>query len=431
MRRLSALLLLLFSFSLAPPAPGQTQLPLTHVRDVKYLSNAEAAKHLPVQIEATVTYTQHAENNLFVMEDGFGLYIQIGPEIGLLAGDRIAITGVTDGSFRPMVIASQVRFLAHGDMPVSQPADFAQLIHSELDCQYVQISGHILSAALDDSRPNPKLFLRVKVPGGTVEGVMAHPGKLRTEDLLDADVSLTGVAAGIFDSKMQIAGVRVNMNSWKDLSYIHRSPSDSWSIPLIPMDNVFDSYRFSNESQRVRISGTLTYFEAGSLAVVEQGGRSMVVKTDSALPLHTGVGVEATGFPTIEDENVRLEDGQLRTVPQSAPVEPAKISWESASAGRYAYNLVAMEGEVVSLVHDSRVDLFVIRSEGHLFSASMRHSSSDASNTASGSVEPTLGSRVRVIGVCFTDPGNHWRDRLWFDIRMRSLADVVNGEANA
>ena len=151
----------------------------------------------------------------------------------------------------------------------------------------------------------------------------------------------------------------------------------------------------------------------------------MVVKTDSALPLHTGVGVEATGFPTIEDENVRLEDGQLRTVPQSAPVEPAKISWESASAGRYAYNLVAMEGEVVSLVHDSRVDLFVIRSEGHLFSASMRHSSSDASNTASGSVEPTLGSRVRVIGVCFTDPGNHWRDRLWFDIRMRSLADVV------
>jgi diguanylate cyclase (GGDEF)-like protein len=84
-----------------------------------------------------------------------------------------------------------------------------------------------------------------------------------------------------------------------------------------------------------------------------------------------------------------------------------------------------MEGEVVGLVHDSRVDLFILLSEGHLFSATLRHNSSDAARVFSLPQEPTLGSHVRVSGVCFLDSGNHWRDRLWFSIRMRSLGDVV------
>jgi diguanylate cyclase (GGDEF)-like protein len=122
---------------------------------------------------------------------------------------------------------------------------------------------------------------------------------------------------------------------------------------------------------------------------------------------------------------VHLEDGQLRPAAQDAEAQPQTIDWEAASAGKYAYNLVAMEGEVVGLVHDSRVDLFILLYEGHLFSATLRHSSSDAGRLATSPVEPTLGSRVRVSGVCFVDSGNHWHDRLWFSIRMRSLEDVV------
>ncbi len=433
MRKLSASLLLLLFLSLASAAPAQSPVPttpvithvITHIKELKKLTNAEAAKGLPVAIEATVTHARPSEKNLFVAEDGFGIYLRFGDDIGLLPGDRVAITGKTASSFRPIVTPSSVRFLAHGALPIPRHAEFPELIRADLDCQYVQISGHVLSAALDDSEPYHSLRIRIKVPGGTVEGIIANPGELRAEELLDADVSLTGVAGGAFDSKMQMAGVWLDMNSWRDLAILHRPASDSWSLPLIPMDNVIDNYRFSNESKRVRINGTLAYFEPGALAVVEQSGRSMLVKTDSTLPLHAGVGVEATGFPAITAEIVQLEDGQLRAAAQAVQVEPAKIDWESASVGQYAYNLVAMEGEVVGLVHDSRVDLFIVLSDGHLFSATLRHSSSDASNRVSGSVTPTVGSRVKVIGVCFAETGNHWRDRLWFDIHMRSLADVV------
>jgi diguanylate cyclase (GGDEF)-like protein len=359
------------------------------------------------------------------MQDGFGVYVRFAEDIGLMPGDRIALTGVTEPSFRPIIVAKQVRFLEPGTMPAPQPATFAELIRSQWDARYVEVSGHVLSASLDQGNPYQSLRIRVKVPGGTVEGIVAHPGKLRAEDMLDADVRLTGVAGGEFDSKMQMTGVWLDMNSWKDVEFLRHPLADSWSLPLIPMDEVVYNYRFSNQSNRVRITGTLTYFEPGAMAVVEQNGRSMLVKTNSALPLHAGVGVESTGFPAVAEESVRLEDGQLRPVTQEVQVQPQAIDWEAASAGKYAYNLVSMEGEVVGLVHDSRVDLFILLSEGHLFSATLRHSSSDIGDIAANSATPSIGSRVRVVGVCFLDSGNHWRDRLWFTLRMRSLADVV------
>ena len=426
MRRLWPILLLLFSLPYAGVAHAQSSAPLTSVQAVKALTNAEAAHSLPVKIEATVTYVRPTEKNLFVMENGYGIYVRFGQDIGLLPGDRIAVTGYTEPSFRPIVVAKEVRFLAHGQLPVPVPAKFEDLIKARLDSQYVQITGHVLSTALDISQSFNSLRFRVRVPDGTVEGIMAHPGKLRPEDLLEADVRMTGVAGGEYDSKMQLAGMWLDMNSWKDLEILHQPASDPWSLSAIPIDQIVSAYRFSNQSQRVLITGTLTYFEPGTLAVVEQaGGLSVLVKTRSTLPLHAGAAVEVTGFPSIAQESVFLEDGQLRAAAQGVPIQPRTIDWENASTGKYAYNLVAMEGEVVGVVHDSRVDLFMILAGGHLFSATLRRSSAGASLNTSAAATPTVGSTVRVSGVCFADPGDHWHDRLWFDIRMRSLEDVV------
>jgi diguanylate cyclase (GGDEF)-like protein len=70
--------------------------------------------------------------------------------------------------------------------------------------------------------------------------------------------------------------------------------------------------------------------------------------------------------------------------------------------------------------------VLIILSEGHLFSATLRRSSSDiTSASATAAPTPSIGSRVRVTGVCFVDAGNHWNDQLWFDLRLRSLEDIV------
>lgn len=425
MRKFLHLFFLLPAVSLAISAHSESPAPLTHVKDVVTLTNAQAAQSLPVALEGTITFVHPQEGNLFLQSDGYGVYASFSKDMGLLPGDQVIVSGVTDASFKPEVTASGVQFLAHGSLPVPIPAKFEDLIHSELDSRYVVISGHVLAASMDQDKPEPGMRIHVKLPQGQLVAHIAHPGALRPEELLEADVRLTGVAGGDFDSKIQMAGVWMDMNSSQDVVFLQRPAADPWSLPLIPMDNVVFSYRDSNQSQRVRIAGTLTYFEPSALAVVEQQGRSMLVETDSTLPLHVGMGVEATGFPVISEGTVRLGNAQLRPMKTAAPTETQTIPWESASAGKYAYNLVAMEGQVVGLVHDSRVDLFIIYSEGHLFSATLRHTSSDADQTTATAQTPTIGSRIRVTGVCFVDTGNHWRDRLWFDIRMRSLGDIV------
>jgi len=405
---------------------AQGPAPLTSVQQVVALTNAQAAHSLPVKLEATVTYVRPLGDNLFVMDGGYGVYVRFGDDIGLIPGDRIAISGITAPSFRPVVTASHVRFLAHGSMPPAHPATFEDLIQSKWNSQYVQVTGRVLSAALDNSLPAFEgMRIRVKVPHGIVEGIVNHKGDLLPEDLLEADVRMTGIAGGEYDSKMQLAGMWLDVNSSKDVVILHRPVADPWSRPVTPMDEVISAYRYGSQSERVRIAGTLTYFDPGSLAVLEHDGKSMLVKTSSSLPLQIGKGVEATGFPGIADENVRLEDAQLRPAAEALPTKPQTIQWESASAGEHAYDLVAMEGQVVGLVHDSRVNLFIILSHGHLFSATLRHSSSESSLPAAVTVTPSVGSQVRVTGVCFVDAGNHWQDRLWFDLRMRSLDDLV------
>jgi diguanylate cyclase (GGDEF)-like protein len=425
MRKLLSLLMFLFALSHAGIGWGQGSAPLTRVQQVVALTNEQAKQHLPVKMEVTITFVEPQDTSMFVQDAGSGVYVNFDKDIGLQAGDRVLVTGATESSFRPEVIASGVKLLGHGKLPAPQKANFEDLIQSKFDSQYVTIHGHVLAAAFDEEKPRQGIRVQVKVPQGIIGGRIANPGKLDVGSLLDADVQLTGVAGGAFDSKMQMTGVWLDMTSWEDVKFLKSTKADAWFTPLVAMDDVISGYRENDESKRVRIRGTLTYFEPAALAVVEANGRSMLVKTDSALPLHSGMGIEATGFPSIAEQNVSLDYGQLRQTTQAARLQPQTIDWENAASGKYAYNLVAMEGEVVGVVHDSRVDLFILRSEGHLFSATLRHSSSDASQEASAGAEPAVGSRVRVIGVCFLDAGNHWRDRLWFSIRMRSLDDVV------
>ncbi len=404
---------------------AENQTPLTQIEQVVALTSAQAAKGLPVRLEGTVTFVQAPDaqapdSSLFIQSNGYGTYVNFSKDKGLVAGDRVVVSGVTDASFRPEVTASDVEFVAHGSLPVPQPAKFEDLIQAKLDSRYVVIRGHVLSVATR----NPGLRLQIRVPNGIVGGYIAHSGSLIPADLLDRDIELSGVAGGEFDSRMQMAGVWMDTYSSADVVVLNQPVTNSWDLPTVPMDEVIYAYRLGNISDRVKIAGTMTYYEPGALAVVERNGLAMLVETDADAPLHAGNEVEVTGFPEVLNENVRLDHGQLRPLSKKGQLQPQPIGWENASAGKYAYNLISMEGKVVDVVHDSRVDMFMIETEGHLFSATLRHDSSDVA-TGKKSEMPLVGSRVRTVGVCFVDAGNHWRDRLWFDLRMRSLDDIV------
>lgn len=427
MRRVRCILSIAAAFSALPliSRPEPAPAPLTSIPAIQALTSAQATQGLPVRLEGTVTFVRPQDSSLFLQENGQGIYVDFGKNIGLHTGDRVAVTGNTESSFKTDIKATGVTLLSHGKLPEPVEAGFADLIDSKFDSMLVKVRGRIISATRGEGSADSDLRFQLKVPDGLIEGDISDPGNLRTDDLLDADVEMTGVAGGAFDSKMQMGGVWLDIDSANQVRILHPAAVDVWSIPAVPLDQVIRAYRLSDASSRVRITGTLTYFEPGSVAVIENSGKSMLLNTGTTEPMRTGTEVEAIGFPEVTDDSVWMNHAQLRSLNQTVAVKPRAIGWEDASQGKAAYDLVSMEGQIVEAVHDSRVDLFIIESQGHLFSATLRHSSSDAKLPSTGQPVPENGSRVRVTGICFMDPGNHWRDRLWFDVRMRSLNDIA------
>ncbi len=406
--------------------------PLMRLEQVTALSNAEAAQHLPVEITGTVTYVRPSDSSLFLIDGGIGLYVTFAKNIGLRPGDRVQVIGETAASFRPTVTGKSVKLLSHGQLPQPVSTSFSDLMHARLDCRYVTVTGRVLAAEYDMEEPNPGLRLELQIQGGTIEVTILHEDANARDALLGADIRVNGTVSGDFDSKMELAGVWIDVGSPDQVTVLHRPLRSVWEAPRTPISEAGFGYQETNKSQRIRLQGTLTYFEPGTLAVLQKGDDSLLVLTHSRQPLHAGDAVEVTGFPQAEQRSLRLIDGQLRRAADSVDqgaVQPKAIHWDDAAAGRYAFDLVSMEGYVVAEVKDARMTMYVLRTGSHLFSATMRANSADAGGGSDGHAKSSqkieVGSLVRVTGICIVENGNHWRDKLWFDLRMRSPRDVT------
>src|ERR1700723_4131965 len=220
------------------PAWAGSQLPLTSLSEIHKLSNVEANKAVPVAFEATVTYFRAYERTMFVQDGDTAIFVLATTTHKFQPGDRLLIRGITKGSFRPIVVSSDLTFLRHEALPHPPSATFVPLIQAKFDCRYVTIRGRIRLAAdgLSSGRHVTQFELMMK---GGATGVTVDEGVLpRLSDLLDAEAEVTGVVSGQFDGKMQETGVLLHATSLDDIKILHKAAVDPWSIPITPMDEV-------------------------------------------------------------------------------------------------------------------------------------------------------------------------------------------------
>jgi len=173
--------------------------PLTTLRAVHALSNAEASHKPPVAFEATVTYRRENETTLFVEDAGEGIYVWANAEIKLIPGDRVLVRGKAQDSFRPIVIADGVTLLHHGELPTPVAATFDELIHGQCDSMLVTIRATVLSADMVSGGD----AMEVLADGGLIDVYIDSRDSSALKGLLDAEVEATGVASARFDGKMQ------------------------------------------------------------------------------------------------------------------------------------------------------------------------------------------------------------------------------------
>jgi diguanylate cyclase (GGDEF)-like protein len=396
---------------------------LTTLHAVHSLNHAQAAKQPPALFEATVTYRRAGETTLFVQDADEGLYVWADKEIKLAPGDRILVRGHASDSFRPIVIANSATLLRHGALPQPVPATFDDLIRARHDCVRVAVRATIRSAdvGLDTDTDNTHLVLLVD--GSTIDGYLDNGAIEPLNGLLDAEVEVYGVAQSKFDGKMQQVGAALSIRSIDDVKILSRAAANPWSLPVTEMDSTLPFFHPVSQTRRVHIQGIVTYYQAGSAVVLQQGTKSIWVQTAFQQPLRAGSWADVTGFPDVHNNFVTLANGEIHQGSSYAPIAPQPVTRRELTSSKHIFDLVSIEGQVVMEVRESSQDQYVLTADGQVFSAIYRHPDVAGLGPLPKNEVP-LGSRVRVVGISILEGSNPWGHEVPFDILMRSPEDI-------
>lgn len=409
------------------PLLAAGQPPLETLRAIHALSNAQASHQVPVAFQATVIYYRNYERTLFVQDGEFAIYVQPRVPAVLTPGDRVLIEGTTHESFRPFISASSIKVIGHDSLPQAVPATYDRLIRADFDCRLVKVRGIVRSADLVLSSDVPSISMQMRTEGGSIDAVIDSPDIANVKDLLDSEIELTAAESGHFDGKMQVTGILLHASSLSAIQVIKPASKDPWDLPITGMDTVLSHYHMNNTSQRVRITGTITYYQPGSTVVLQNGLKSIWIMTHASGALRIGDKADAIGFPGLHDGFLALTGGEILDREVYTPVKPRSVTWTELATSHYIFDLVTTEGKVVAENRGAAQDEYVLESGGSLFSAVYRHPAPRSVNP--GPQAPmkqiALGSKVRVTGICLMGASNPFDTQVPFDILMRTTDDIV------
>jgi diguanylate cyclase (GGDEF)-like protein len=406
------------------------------LHDIHALTNAEAGKAIPVTFEATVVYSRGYDALLFVQDGGAAIFVRPPTAITMAPGDRVLIHGTTQASFRPLVVGTSVALLHHGPRPKPVPTTFEELIRAQHDSMLVTMRAVVRDADLMTSASAPvrSTSLQLLAESGHFEANLNSDDASILNGLLDDEIEITGVAAGKFDNKMQQTGVVLYVTSLNDIKVLKRTGSSPWSLPVTSMDQVLVNYHMHDLTPRVRIQGTVTYYQPGSAVVLQNGAKSLWIGTHSHEPLQIGDLADATGFPDAHNRLLALTDGDVRDSHAFQPVTPLLATWHQLGfwsndrSEGHLYDLVSIEGRVVAEVREATQDEYVLTADGHVFSAIYHHPDSSSHTQLVPMMHIPLGSRLRVTGICTVmDPNNTitMGAEIPFNILLRSIDDIA------
>lgn len=416
---------------------AETHPALTTLQALAALSNDQARQHPAASFLAVVTYYRGFDQDLFVQMGNSAIYVHAVTPLKLVPGDRIFVRGTLQESFRPFVVSHDITFLSHGSLPKSVHATYEEMIRGEIDCKLVTVRARILAANIVANSPvanmtlrGPFTYLQMLVDGGEVDANVdtKDPGAL--PNLLDAEVEITGAVSGHFDNKMQQTGVLFHVQTLEGIKVIRRASVDPWSLTITPMDRLIAGYRVRELSQRTRVHGTITYYEPESALVLQDGSKSVWIATHAHTSLRIGDVADAVGFPNVQNGFLLLTRSEIRSGGVQSPVVAPLLTWHDLAAGgntshSRAFDLVSIEGVVVTKVRQATQDEYVLQADGHLFSSIIRNDGTANHSSTSPMMGIPIGSRVRVTGICLLENANPFDGDVPFNILMRSHGDIV------
>jgi signal transduction histidine kinase len=315
----------------------------------------------------------------------------------LVVGDVVTVVGtVGPGAFSPEIEKTTVNLDGHGPLPRPRNVSFVQLSSGQEDAQYVAIEGIIRTITLRNdalnAAPTEGALLTVDMPEGRIDVALPTQCYKAASGLIGAKVRIAATALARKNDDTQATGVLLVAPDISYLTVLRAGPDDLFSARMVPIGALLRYRSHTDYFHRIRLRGTLTYYERGRRLILQDDSRAIEVIPADSQSLRIGDRIETVGFPTPEAAGPVLRDAVTRRLAQGPPLEPVPITLREALASRYRSCLVSLHLRLVRVISEPTRTLFVLESGPDLTTAEL-----DANIAIPTWLRP--GSDLRLIGI--------------------------------
>ena len=410
-------------FSLAVEAQP-TNEELRTAAAVRGLTVAQAQQPMRVRLRGVVTFFDENLYSRFIQDDTAGIYLQASKNTPpLFPGQVVEIEGTSSpGEYAPIIVPEQVRVVGAASLPAPKPVTFEQLASGKEDSQFVEIAGIVRSVQLPEG--SQYHLIEIATGGGRLSVYVRQLPIKRTEELLDSTVRVRGVCSTRFNHQRQLFAIRLMVPQPDDLAVEIPAPTEPFAIPTRPIGSLLQFDPLESYGHRVKVTGTVIYYEPGKLLYLQEGEQGVEVQTKAHAPLQLGDRVEALGFASQGEYTPVLQDAIFRKISSGPPLPPSQVTLNEALKGKLDCRLISVTAKLLDRALHGSERYLILQDGDFIFHAYLKPAEGQE---AFAGLEN--GSWVSVTGVCKIDPGEwqageEWRARS-FRVELRSAADIV------
>lgn len=381
---------------------------LNTIHQIRQLEPDELDQKPKVSLKGVITDLY----GTFFQDDTGGIELIFRPDQSYMAptlGDYVVVEGVADWVDGDTVVqVASVKVLGKGSLPPAQPSSWSELSSGYGVNQWVEIEGvvhtsdgsHVLLECLGEQ---------------ALATIRTAPAPL-VDNLVDAVVRMRGVGT-IARDEHQVRGITLIVPSL-DYVEVDQAPADPFSLATRDISSLLRGIGTKSFRRRVKIQGVLTLQDGSHYFIQDATGSAMAVakqdivlsrsghwvfwqsdqsheaKADSQIPIKPGDRVEVVGFPEMRGDSPILTEALFHRLGPSNPVTPVQTDANHIFAGNLDSTLVSLDGELLSKQIFGQKTVMEFRDGQKVFEVFVQ---SPITSIASG-------SRVRVTGVCQTEP---------------------------
>jgi len=358
---------------------------IVHLSELKRMSDSEASARKRVTVRAVVTYFDPDWHLLFVQDATAAAFVYSRSlEVRLRPGDLVDVSGVSSpGDFAPVIAEPKVNLVGRSSLPTPFRADLLVGNLAEADSKWCTFRGVVHTAQQQGNHTN------LKVGAGQTEVMVQLPVQIHGEDLVDQEISATGVLGVLFNDRRQAVGHQIFVPSAQFLTVVDHEVKQNAVTAIASLRRyALDA----DERHSVTLKGTVVMKSAADTIFIQDSSAGIKVRAAGPVTVADGDKVSVRGFVLAGDYSPALEDAVVTRDASGDLPKPTVVSARSALAGTYESGYVSMRGTLTAINSDRESTTLVLNDKGTFFDA-IGPSSSDLTSLR-------VGSEVEVRGVC-------------------------------